>query len=597
MSDVQLDEARRLHRAGEFEKAAKLYEAVIRGNPRNLEAWQRLGFLHGQCGRWDDAQFFFGKAIQLNPDSPDAHFLRGTALQHLMRLVDAVVCFDAAVALRPNFAEALLNRAAALYRLRRYNEAGDDYDRLLAIDPHFPFTRGNRLFCRLQCCDWRSFEEENIAIMAGLRAGQRVVAPFDAKALSCTPEDELNCARIWSHDQYQKTASPLWSGERYDHGKIRVAYLSADYRDGPIATLLTGVLEHHDRTKFECIGIALSASDGSPARARFERSFSRFIDASALSDIEVALQLRGMEIDIAVDLNGLTEGCRPQIYAHRPAPILVNYLGFPGTVGTGFHDYIVADRTVIPDTAQRYYSESVVYLPDSFLPRDAAVDVAVSTASRVSAGLPVEGFVFASFNNGYKITPAMFAIWMRLLRNVPQSVLWLTQLNSLATENLKREATGRGIENHRLIFAPYLPAAADHLARLRFADLVLDTLPYNAHTTASDALWAGVPVVTCVGSTFAGRVAASLLQTIGLPELVTLSLEDYEALALKLALAPAALLELRSKVNERRKSSPLFKTERFTRHLERAFIEMHRRSQSGLKPESFAVSPYAGNLA
>ncbi len=588
MSAAQLGEAWRLHRAGEHDKAETLYLAVIGADPRNYEAHHRLAFLHGQRGRWEDAERVMARAIELNPGAVDALFLRGAALQKLHRHAEAVGCFDRALALNPGFAEALLNRAASLYRLRRYEEAGDDYGRLIEIDPDYPFARGNRLFCRQQTCDWRSLAEESAAIIQAMRAGRRVIAPFDAKALFLEAEDELTCARIWAADQHPGP-SPLHAPRRHKRPAIRVAYISADFRDGPLATLMTGVFERHDQRNIETIGVSLGAEDGSAARRRLEQAFGQFIDAGAKGDAEIISLLRRMEIDIAVDLMGYTEGGRPGIFKQRPAPIQVNYLGYPGTVGADWLDYLIADRVVVPEDDQHVYPEKLVYLPDSYLPRDTACRPSAVRPTRADEGLPETGFVFACFNNAYKFNPVMFDIWVRLLRAVEGSVLWLPTSNPAAMRNLTREAVARGVAPERIVFAAFRKAPEDHLARLQHADLFLDTLPYNAHTTASDALWAGVPVLTCTGKTFAGRVAASLLHSLDLPGLVTDTLAGYEAAALRLAADPEALSAIRQTLNRHGTARPTFDDARFARHLETAYRLMWERHQQGGPPESFTV--------
>jgi predicted O-linked N-acetylglucosamine transferase (SPINDLY family) len=327
-------------------------------------------------------------------------------------------------------------------------------------------------------------------------------------------------------------------------------------------------------------------------RSRLMKGFDRFVDVREKSDAEIASMLKAMEIDIAVDLKGFTQDARPGIFALRPAPLQVNYLGHPGTMGAPYIDYIVADAVVIPPGDERHCSEKVVRLPHSYQANDSRRRIAEPVPSRFEAGLPDTGFVFCSFNSSYKITPELFDIWMHLIKTVQNSVLWLLDDNPAAVRHLKREAETRGVASSRLIFAPRANPDA-HLARHAAADLFLDTLPCNAHTTASDALWAGLPLVTSTGTTFAGRVAASLLTAVGLPELITRSLEEYESTAMKLAQTPVALSQIRAKLQAARKSSPLFKTERFTRDLEAAFAEMWRRHQSGMKPESFAVSAAA----
>ena len=588
MTTTKLDEAWRLHRAGEHDRAARLYLDILRDDPANYEALHRLAFLCGQLGRWEDAQGLMAHAIALNPQAPGPLFLRGSALQKLDRHDEAVACFARALALNPRIAEVRLNRAASLYRLRRYEEAGDDYDRLLDIAPDFPFARGNRLFCRLQCCDWRSLEREAAAIIADMRAGRRAIAPFDAKALFLSAEDELACARIWAADQHARPTAPSPRGQP-QHSALRVAYISADFREGPLATLMTGVFEHHDPHRVETIGVSLAPDDRSAARGRFARAFHHFVDVSDKNDIEIASQLSQMEIDIAVDLMGFTEGARSWIFKHRPAPIQAGFLGYPGTVGGDWLDYLIADRVVVPDEQRRFYAEQLVYLPDAFLPRDTGCKPSPAPVSRLDEELPERGFVFACFNNAYKLNPVMFDIWMRLLREVEESVLWLSEPNRAAKQNLLREAQARGVVPERLVFARFRPSPEEHLARLKLADLFLDTLPYNAHTTASDALWAGLPVLTCLGNTFAGRVAASLLETIGLPEMITTTLDDYETLALKLARDPGALAAIAKKLRDHRDTHPLFDAARFTRHLEAAYAEMWERAQRGAPPSHFAV--------
>jgi predicted O-linked N-acetylglucosamine transferase (SPINDLY family) len=349
------------------------------------------------------------------------------------------------------------------------------------------------------------------------------------------------------------------------------------------------LFEHHDKSRFATIAISFEAEKDSAIGRRIKASFDRFIDASAQSDQQIAELIRRLEIDIVVDLNGFTRNSRLGVFARRPAPLQVNYLGYAGTMGADFYDYIVADATVIPKEHIEFYSEKVVWLPGSFMANDDQRAIAERVPSRAELQLPEAGFVFCSFNQSYKIEPIVFDVWMRLLKAVDGSVLWLKDNDPTATANLRGEAERRGVAPERLIFAPSVPDIADHLARQRQADLFLDTLLYNAHTTASDALWAGVPVLTCLGGTFAGRVAASLVRAVGLPELVTQSLADYEALALKFAREPEFLAATKAKLVENRKTFPLFDTQRFTHDMEAAYMTMRQRAQRGHPPESFAV--------
>jgi predicted O-linked N-acetylglucosamine transferase (SPINDLY family) len=382
----------------------------------------------------------------------------------------------------------------------------------------------------------------------------------------------------------------VWCGERYSHDRIRLAYLSADFRVHPSSYLLAGMFEHHDRSRFETIALSFGDDDQSEIQNRLKGAFEHFIDVRNRSDLEVARLVRELEVDIAVDLMGHTRNQRTGILALRPAPVQVNFF-CPGTSGADYLDYIVCDRVVIPEDHHAYYSEKVVYLPDTFQANDSKRRIAERTPSCAEVGLPDDGFVFCSFNNTYKFTPPMFDVWMRLLGHVKGSALWLQEINATATRNLRREAVARGIDANRLVFAPKVPRLEDHLARYRLADLFLDTLPYNAQTTASDALWVGLPVLTCLGTTFVGRVAASLLNAIGLPELITRSLPEYEALALQLATHPVLLADIRAKLARNRATFPLFDTDRFRRHIESAYVTMWERAQRGVGPASFEVKP------
>jgi protein O-GlcNAc transferase len=409
-------------------------------------------------------------------------------------------------------------------------------------------------------------------------------------AISASPAVQLRAAEIFTADQCPPAERSIWRGEIYRHDRIRIAYLSADFQNHPTAYLAAGWFEAHDRSRFETIAVSFGPDTNDDMRQRLRGVFERFIDAQSLTNRQIAERLRALEIDIAVDLKGYTTNSRAGIFALRPAPIQVGYLGYPGTMAASYMDYILADEVVIPSDHAPFYTEKIVWLPGTYQVNDRARRISDQTPSRAELSLPDEGFVFCCFNNSYKIRPAIFDIWMRLLRQVEGSVLWLFEENGSAAQNLRLEAERRGVAPERLVFAPHVPAA-EHLARHRHADLTLDTLPYNAHTTASDSLWAGVPVLTCLGTTFAGRVAASLLKAIGLPELITTSLEDYEALALRIAREPDLRAALKQKLARNRDTFPLFDTARFTRHTEAAYTTMWERHQRGEPPQSFAVTP------
>ena len=436
-------------------------------------------------------------------------------------------------------------------------------------------------------CRWDRLGVHARDLVRQVKEGRGIVEPFTFLLVSGDPAEQRLCAERCAARIPQAATPPP---KRAPDSRTRLAYLSGDFRNHAVAQLTAGLFELHDRSRFEVTGVSFGADDGSELRARIERGFDRFIDARTRSDAEVAATLRDLGIDIAVDMSGYMNLARPGILALRPAPIQVNFLGYPGTLGAAFMDYIVADRFLVPEQDAECYSERPVYLPDTYFVNDSKRPIAEDTPSRAELALPQDAFVFCCFNLTAKITPEVFSIWMRLLAQIPGSVLWLLEDNAGARRNLEREAQARGVDAARLVFAPRMRTDR-HLARQRRADLFLDTLPYNAHTTASDALWAGLPVLTCPGRTFAGRVAGSLLRAVGLPELIARDLAHYEALALELARDAARLAELRAKLERNRATAPLFDTDRFRRHIEAAYATMREIALRGESPRSFAVGP------
>jgi len=544
-----------------------------------------------QLGRGPEALSCYEAYLKSHPDSAEAWHNLGVTLSQMKRYLEAVASFDRVLNLRPDSSQTWSNRGNALLEQKRFEDACSDYDKALGLDPDIPNVRGYRLLAKLSCCDWRDLQQEKDKVAAGIRAGLRVVQPFGNLMISRDPAELMQCARIWT--ARRRPEQPLWRGERYEHDKIRVAYISGDFRVHPVAILIAGVFEHHDKEHFQTIAVSFGPDDRSKLRSRIASSVDEFIDVRGKDDFEIASLLRARDVDIAVDLMGLTGDCRDGILAHRPSPVQVNYLGFPGTMARSEIDYLIADRTVIPENECGCYTEKIVYLPDTYMASDSRRRIGERIFRRVEEGLPEAGFVFASFNNSFKFTPEIFTVWMRLLSAVDGSVLWLSEPDAVAVRNLKREAEARGINADRLVFAPYRASIDEHLARSSLADLFLDTLPCNAHTTASDALWVGLPVITARGTTFAGRVAASLLQAIGLEDLIADSLAGYETLALKLAHDADALARVKRKLKQNRDTHPLFDTVRFTRNLERAFAAMCERARRGASPESFAVESVA----
>jgi len=558
-----------LYRLGRLTEALAAYDSALRLKQDAPTLANRSAALQG-LGRFDEAMASCKAALCLAPDDTGALYNRGAVLHELGRLEDALACYGTALRVTPDHAETHSNRGAALYELDRVDEALIAYEEAVRIKPDYTEANSLLIHCQQSVCAWDGLAARHQTLLRQVTEGRGRLALFPLLSIGSTPEQQLAAARR----QAEALAGPtLPKRLPRRNTKIRLGYLSNDFRQHPTAHLISELIERHDRRRFEVIGYSCGPDDGSPERRRLIGGFDRFADIRTASHADAAGLIHRDEIDILIDLNGYTRGARTRILAHRPASLQVSFLGYPGTMGADFIDYIIADAIVIPPGEERFFNETVVRLADSYQPNDRQRRIAEDTPSREACGLPPQGFVFCCFNNSFKITPVLFALWMRLLAKVPGSVLWLQETNATAKANLRRETAAAGIAPERLVFAPRQPLA-EHLARHRLADLFLDTLPYNAHTTASDALWSGLPVLTCRGDTFAGRVAASLLSAIGLPELITSSLDEYEALAAALATDPARLSALKQRLATNRDTEPLFDSERYARSLERAYEQM-----------------------
>jgi protein O-GlcNAc transferase len=609
-----------LGRLGNYKEALSAYDRVLALNPSVADAWLGRGHIFSQSQRFADALAAYDRAIALNPQLAEARLARGLLLGAMGNPQGALAAYERALALDPNLAEAWIGRANAFLQLQQYDNALAACDRALALKVNFPeawsvrgeilvelnepgkaladfdralalkgdvrFAQGGRLFAKLLLTDWTNLEAELADLTAAVRADNLAVAPFEFLAMSSFAADQLACARRATADQ--APVPPARGRDVYSHDRIRIGYFSADFRAHPVAQLVNGLFDHHDKSRFEINAVSYGPEDGSQLRDRIKAAVDNFVDVRAMTDEDVAEAIHRREIDILVDLTGLTQYNRFGVLSRRAAPIQVNFLGYPGTTAADWIDYIIADRTIIPKNHFDFYSERVVWLPDAYQPNDNKRPISDSLPTRAECNLSDAAFVFCCFNSSFKILPEVFAVWMKLLHEVEDSVLWLLETNPTAMQNLRSEAEARGILPERLVFAPKLPLA-EHLSRHRRADLFLDTLPYNAHTTASDALWAGVPIVTRLGETFAGRVAASLLKASGLPELITSSVEDYEALGLKLARDSSFLAGIKAKLARNRDTQPLFDTARFARHIEAAYTTMWERHRNGDPPEAFAV--------
>ncbi len=535
----------------------------------------------------------YDQAICLNPNHAEAQNNRGSGLHSLCQYEAALESYDRAIALKPDYADAHRNRGDALMALKQYPSALKSFNHALQLDPSYKYLPGLRLFTKRALCDWQDDAADLRQIEAAIARGEKAAIPFATLAFSESPAVQKRAAEIYTPDQHPADSALAAIPERPRRDRIRIGYFSADFYDHATSYLMAELFERHDRTRFEIVGFSFGPDRADQMSRRVSSAMDRFLSVRTMPDRQIAELSRSLEIDIAVDLKGFTRDHRAGIFSHRAAPIQVNYLGYPGTMAADYIDYLIADHTVIPESSRGHYTERIVRLPDSYQPNDSRRQISAAPRSRAEEGIPDAAFVFCCFNNTYKITPAVFDLWMRVLARVDSSVLWLLEENPTTIANLRTEAARRNIAPDRLIFARPL-ALPEHLARHALADLFLDTLPYNAHTTASDALWTGLPLLTRIGETFAGRVAASLFRAMALPEpalreLITTSESDYEQRAVELAHSPARLQSLRRLLQQSRPAAPLFDTPTFIRHLEAAYTAIYDRYHAALPPDHIDI--------
>jgi len=574
-----------LRRLNKPNEALDIFNKAISMHPNNPILLNSIAVLLQYFKRYEEALSSYDKAISYKLDYAEAFNNRGVVLQDLKRFDEAFVSYDKAIDLKPGSARAHFNKGTSLQALNDFVGAFFSYKNAFSIDPDLPFLRGSLIDAKMQVCDWANFYDEVRLLGNDVAGGKCVVQPFSFLALIDSPSGHLKCAQAYAKKQDFAVASVAFLVRG---SKIRIGYVSADFRNHPMPQVIRELIERHDRDQFTVCGFSLFPDDGSILRAKIKASFDEFYDCHSLDDERVRDLIREKKIDILIDLNGYTAHCRTQIFAGRPAPIQVSYIGYVGTMAISFIDYIIGDKVVFPESADDFYTEKLVRLPHSYYSRDRSLEPSSVPQRRRDHSLPDSEFVFCCFNGAYKILPSVFDSWMRILKSVDGSVLWLLEANPVAKKNLQLEAEARGVSPERLVFAPK-KSLPDHLARHRCADLFLDTLPYNAHTTASDALWAGLPVLTHCGEAFAGRVAASLLNAVGLPELITHSEAEYETTAIRLAKDPNELAALRQRLEQNKRSSKLFDTPLYIKHLEAAFEEMYERYHSGLPPEHIYV--------
>lgn len=567
--------------------AIRCYEAALHIRPDFVDALVSLGYAQHELQRYSDAIQSYDRALALKPDYAEVYNNRGLTYFWLAQYPAAVESFNQAISLRPNHAEAYYNRGLAFIHLDQRPAAIEDFDQVLALDPDYGFIHGIRLHAKMHICDWRAHEQEVQYLLDRIDQGLRSTSTFSLLGLTASSRLQQKAAELWTRFKYPRTPALGPLPQRTRTRKIRIGYFSMDFRNHPVAFLTAGLFETHNREDFEIIAFSFGPDIRDEMRNRLEPAFDRFIQVASRTDVEVAQLARDIGLDIAVDLAGHTTEARTGVFAMRAAPIQVNYLGYPGTLGADYIDYIIVDQTLVPSEHRGFYTERLAYLP-CFQVNDAKRSPVQRKFTRKELGLPEDGFVFCCFNNTFKITPPVFDSWMRILSQVEGSVLFLYAGNAITIDNLKREATLRGIDPDRLIFGERL-SIPDYMSRYCEADLFLDTLPFNAGTTASDALWAGLPVLTCTGEAFASRMAASLLSALDLPELITSSAETYEKQAIALATQPDMLTDIRQRLLARRATSVLFDTGYFTRKLEEAYRQMVDHHWAGRSPTDIVV--------
>lgn len=603
--------AKAQHSAELYEEAIQTYKKLDRLAPNNPQILTDMGTAFAKAKRYDDAKVIFDKVTEITPDYFLAWSNKGNLLSDMGFKAEALFCYEKALGLSADYAEGWTNYGNALFDLGRLQEAKsahekslnlnpayaeawsnygntllelkdsgdyDAYEKAYLLKPDHPFLIGQLFMATTSRCDWKSSDDFSKKMISNVEAEAKTAHPFILLQTKATAQLQKLCAQIYvrAHDLNVPVNSIATKSFADKKEKIRIGYFSSDFKDHPVGTLIENIFKLHDRSKFELFGIFLNANTGDKQEEKLKKLVDQSINIFSLNNDAALDLIRGYQLDIGVDLNGHTSGSRTELFAQKVTPIQINYLGYAGTSGADFYDALIADKIVIPPEQQLHFSEEIRYLPHSFFPVDTSIPYESfgDLPSRSSQGLPESGFIFACFNNAYKIAPGIFNVWMSLLKVIPNSVLWLSRPSAIAIENLKREASSRGVNPARLIFALRIPGRKEHLSRLRLADLFLDTPNYNAHATAADALWAGLPLLTLIGKTFAGRVAASQLSALGLNELIVDSEQKYFDKALELASQPELLKVIRNKLEVNRASSPLFDSKQYVHDLESIYLSL-----------------------
>ncbi len=571
-----------------YDEAVEYYDKSLKLRTDYAEGWANQGVISAKLNHHKFAIDNYDKALKLKPDFAEAWANKAVTLVKLKDYKNAIDHYDQALKLKPDYVEALINKGNLLIELKSYEDAINLYEKALSINPNADWVYGNLLLAKMKVCLWRNLSSELNVLKDKIFLNKKVITPFTCLSLIDSNSLHAKVAQIFVESKFPQSNffGPFISGEK--NKKIRLGYFSANFYDHALGGLVAELFELHDKNQFELIGFSFGPQVNDLMSQRLKKSFDFFVEVGEMSDIELVKLSREFRVDIAIDLTGFTQDTRMGIFAYRVAPIQVSYLGYPGTLGSEYIDYIIADKNLIPINSQEFYCEKIIYLPDTYQANDRKRIITQKAYTKKDFGLPDDKFIFCCFNNVHKILPKTFNGWMRILRSFDNSILWLLYDNPVAVKNLRKEAERQGVCGDRIFFAERINLQ-EHLARHRFADLFLDTFPYNAHTTASDALWAGLPVLTLMGQSFASRVAASLLKAIDLPELITNSQEEYETLAIELAMNPKKLANIKSKLEINRSNTPLFDTPLFTKNIEAAYTNIFERYQAGLEPTHISI--------
>ena len=572
----------------DFSLAINFINKAIKINPNFAEAYNERGNALNELKQLELAIKSYDQAIKLNPKYADAYYNKGLVLHELKKIELAIKSYDQAIKINPNHIYSHNNKGYALQKLKKIDASIECFYNVLKINPNFDFLLGELIHAKSKICDWNSFNKDIETLKNKINEKKKSSTPFPVLQLYDSPSIQKKTAEIYVEEKFYNKEIPKPFSTVSKNNKIRLGYYSADFYNHAMSYLLAGLFKQHDKTKFELFAFSFGPEKKDEMSKKIPNYFNDFIKVNFKTDKEIAKISRDLKIDIAIDLLCFTTNNRMGIFLERCAPIQINYLGYPGTSAASFIDYIIADKTLIPKESQKYYSEKIIYLPNTYQARDSSQKISNKIFKREELNLPKNAFVFCCFNQNNKITPNIFDIWMRILKTVDGSVLWLLEDNSIAAKNLKKEAKKKKINPDRIIFAKRMPTA-DHFARHKCADLFIDTFPYGAHTTCSDSLWAGLPIVTLMGKSFASRVGGSLLNAINLEELITTTEKEYEELIIELANNSYRLKKIRNKIHKNKFTKPLFNTKLYTKNIELAYAKIYENYLNKLSVENIEI--------